>query len=111
MLALTKAQGRLNPLELSECTIFTTVEPCPMCSFAIQELSIRRVVFGLRSPIMGGYTKWNILQDEEVNRAFPNTFRHSPEVIPDFLKEEVIKGWTEWNEEKWSRLIAKGVFR
>jgi hypothetical protein len=54
---------------------------------------------------------WNILQDEEVNRAFPNTFRHSPEVIPDFLKEEVIKGWTEWNEEKWSRLIAKGVFR
>src|ERR1035437_4126701 len=52
MLAIIDAQNKLSKSELSECVIYSSVEPCPMCSFAIQELNIRRVVFGLRSPIM-----------------------------------------------------------
>src|SRR5260221_357927 len=54
MLALLDAQKKLSADELSQCVIYTNVEPCPMCAFAIQELNIKRVVFGLRSPIMGG---------------------------------------------------------
>ncbi len=110
LLALLGAQKKLSREELSRCTIYSTVEPCPMCAFAIQELNIRRVVFGLRSPIMGGYTKWKILQDEQINEAFPNTFGRTPEIISDVLKNEVIEGWRRWNLSKWEKLISKGVF-
>lgn len=111
MLALTETQGKLSKEELARCVIYSNVEPCPMCAFAIQELNIRRAVFGLRSPIMGGFSKWKILQDEELNKTFPNTFGKTPEITPDVLKSEVIEGWKRWNEEKWERLLAKGVFK
>lgn len=110
LLALLGAQKKLSRDELSRCTIYSSVEPCPMCAFAIQELNIRRVVFGLRSPIMGGYTKWKILQDEQINEAFPNTFGRIPEITSDVLKSEVIEGWRRWNLSKWKKLINKGVF-
>lgn len=110
MIALTSAQKKLTRDELSECTLYSSVEPCAMCSFAIQELNIKRVVFGLRSPIMGGFSKWSILQDEQINTTFPNTFGRAPEIVPDILKNEVIEGWKMWNNEKWERMHNKGVF-
>jgi tRNA(adenine34) deaminase len=111
LLALVDAQKKLTKDDLSRCTLYSSVEPCAMCSFAIQELNIKRVVFGLRSSIMGGYTKWRILQDEEINKTFPNTFGCNPEIIPDVLKDKVIEGWKKWNAEKWERLISKRVFK
>ena len=111
MLALTEAQRKLSKEELTRCAIYSNVEPCSMCSFAIQELNIRRVVFGLRSPIMGGFSKWKILQDEELNKTFPNSFGRTPEIVPDVLKGKVIEGWKRWNKVKWERLLAKGVFK
>jgi tRNA(adenine34) deaminase len=111
MLALVDAQKKLTREQLSECILYSSVEPCAMCSFAVQELNIRRVVFGLRSPIMGGYSKWHILQDELINTTFPNTFGRTPEVVPDVLKDQVIDGWKQWNNEKWERMYAKGVFK
>lgn len=111
LLALVDAQKKLSKEELSRCTLYSSVEPCAMCSFAIQELNIKRVVFGLRSPIMGGFTKWQILQDEEINKTFPNTFGRTPEIVPDVLKDKVIDGWKKWDSEKWERLISKGVFK
>lgn len=111
MLALLDAQSKLTPEELSQCIIYSNVEPCPMCSFAIQELNIRKVVFGMRSPIMGGYSKWKVLQDEEINATFPNTFGNTPEIVHDVLTDKVIESWKKWNKEKWDRLVKKGVFK
>ena len=111
MLALVDAQKKLTREQLSECVLYSSVEPCAMCSFAVQELNIRRVVFGLRSPIMGGYSKWHILQDGLINTTFPNTFGRTPEIVPDVLKDQVIDGWKLWNNEKWERMYAKGVFK
>jgi len=111
MLALVDAQKKLNRDQLSECTLYTSVEPCPMCAFAIQELNIKRVVFGLKSPIMGGYSKWSILQDQEINQTFPNSFGRAPEIVGDVLKEAIIDGWKQWDNDKWERLYNKGVFR
>jgi tRNA(adenine34) deaminase len=110
MLALIYAQKALTSSQLSQSTFYSSVEPCPMCSFAIQELGISRVVFGLISPVMGGFTKWAVLQDRQINEVFPNTFRHPPEIITGILRDEVVDGWRSWNEEKWKRLVAKGVF-
>lgn len=111
MLALLDAQKLLTSDQLAEATLYSSVEPCPMCSFAVQELRIKRVVFGLRSPVMGGYTKWPVLQDQLINDTFPNSFGRPPEIVPDILKDEVVEGWRAWNEEKWEKLIAKGVFK
>ncbi|MEX0917438.1 MAG: nucleoside deaminase [Candidatus Paceibacterota bacterium] len=110
MLALLDAQEILTPVELSRSTLYSSVEPCPMCSFAIQELNIGRVVFGLRSPVMGGYTKWPVLQDRQINDIFPKSFGRPPEIVPGILKSEVVRGWRLWNEGKWLKFIAKGVF-
>lgn len=110
MLALLDAQEILTPEGLSRSALYSSVEPCPMCSFAIQELNIKRVVFGLRSLVMGGYTKWPILQDRQINDIFPKSFGRPPEIMPDILREEVVRGWREWNEEKWLKFVAKGVF-
>ncbi len=44
--AIRQAAKRLNTIDLSDCTIYTTCEPCPMCLAAIHWAKIRRVVFG-----------------------------------------------------------------
>lgn len=110
MLVLSDAQKKLSPDQLKESVLYSSIEPCAMCSFAIQELGITRVVFGLRSPIMGGYSKWQILQDEELGKTFPNTFGKPPEVVGGILENEVAAGWKNWNPEKWKRFLEKKVF-
>ena len=110
ILALIHAQKRLSRKKLSQCTIYSTVEPCPMCSFAIRELNIRRVVFGLRSPFMGGYSRWKILQDKKLNKILPEIFLEVPKIIPDVFKEGVVKGWENWNKKSWDDFCEKGLF-
>src|ERR1700755_1026094 len=46
--ALRSACERLRTLDLSGSVLYTNVEPCWMCSYAIRQTRIARVVFGLR---------------------------------------------------------------
>ncbi len=110
ILALTTAQKAYEPELLRRATLYSSVEPCPMCAFAIQELGIRRVVFGLRSPIMGGYSRWPVLQDTKLGQTFPNIFGAAPEIVPDILKDKVIEGWKRWNLEQWESFKQRCVF-
>src|SRR6266536_2001508 len=43
LLAVSKSQKVLGRSKLNGCTLYTNVEPCPMCSFPIREARIRRV--------------------------------------------------------------------
>jgi tRNA(adenine34) deaminase len=61
--ALRAAQRTLQRNDFSSYTIYSNFEPCAMCAFVIRELKFGRVVFALPSPNMGGYTRWDILQD------------------------------------------------
>lgn len=110
LLALLEAEKRLTASEISRCTLYSSVEPCAMCSFALRKLNVRRIVFGLRSPMMGGYSKWQILQDEGLAAAFSIENGSIPEVVPDVMKDLIIDGWKHWNNEKWMRLTARGLF-
>ena len=56
----------------------------------IREFKISRVVFGLSSLYMGGYSKWNILEDEELSEM-PPYFAGPPEVVGPMLEEEAKK--------------------
>ena len=61
-----------------------------MCSFMIREFKIKRVVFALSSPFMGGYSKWNVLEDTELSQFKP-FFGEPPEVLPNVLEGEAKK--------------------
>lgn len=74
LIALSEAQKTLGTKNLSACTLYTIVEPCAMCSFAIRETRIGRVVFSIKSPMMGGLSKWNVLRGTEASHALPEVF-------------------------------------
>ena len=46
MLALTAAEAAVGDWRLTDCDLYVTKEPCPMCAGAIVHTRIRRVIFG-----------------------------------------------------------------
>lgn len=44
--ALKSAIEKMGSKKLTECVLFTTLEPCPMCAFAMREARISKLVFG-----------------------------------------------------------------
>jgi tRNA(adenine34) deaminase len=50
MLALTQAENAVGDWRLTDCTLYVTKEPCPMCAGAIVHTRLARVVFGLGDP-------------------------------------------------------------
>ncbi len=87
ILVLDKAHKALESPDLSSCTLYSICEPCPMCAFMIREYRISKVVFALSSPFMGGYSKWSILQDEEITQ-FKDYFAPPPKVITGIMEKE-----------------------
>lgn len=98
ILALLKAQKLLTPQELEKCILYSTVEPCPMCSFTIRELKLKKVVFAMSSPIMGGYTKFHILQDKGLYKKLHKYFGKPPVIVSGVLEREALKIWERWEK-------------
>ena len=53
MLALTSATAALGGKYLNDCTIYVTMEPCPLCAAALGWAQIGRVVYGSPDPKRG----------------------------------------------------------
>jgi len=53
MLAITQAEGAVGDWRLTDCTLYVTKEPCPMCAGAIVHVRFQRVVFGASDPKAG----------------------------------------------------------
>src|SRR4051812_9519501 len=71
VVAISAAQKALGTVSLDDCTIYVSAESCAYCCYAIRESRIGRAVFGLRSPHMGGVSKWPVLTDRDVSAAMP----------------------------------------
>ena len=54
VLVLRQAAQRLVSPRLVECDLFVTLEPCPMCAYAISLFRVRRLIFGAYDPKGGG---------------------------------------------------------
>ena len=53
ILAIEEACRVLNSKHLSDCTLYVTLEPCPMCAGALAGARIGRIVYGARDPRAG----------------------------------------------------------
>ena len=68
MIAITQAAEQLQSWRLLECTLYVTLEPCPMCAGAIIQARIPRVVFGATDPKAGAVCSlYRMLDDERLN--------------------------------------------
>ena len=68
ILVLRRAGQLLGGWRLSGCTLYVTLEPCPMCAGAMVQARIARLVFGATDPKGGAAgTLYNILQDSRLN--------------------------------------------
>src|SRR6267142_5667504 len=68
MLALTAAEAAVGDWRLTDCDLYVTKEPCPMCAGAIIHTRIRRVIFGCTDVRAGAAgTVMNLLQHNALN--------------------------------------------
>jgi tRNA(adenine34) deaminase len=64
MIAIAEAGDRLGTWRFDDCTLYVTLEPCPMCAGAIVQTRVRRVVYGASDPRAGAAgTLYDILRD------------------------------------------------
>ena len=74
MLALTQAQVAVGDWRLTECVLYVTKEPCPMCAGAMVHTRLARVVFGAPDPKGGAAgSALNLLQFPTLNHRCPIT--------------------------------------
>lgn len=72
---------------LEECTLYVTLEPCPMCAAAIAQARVGKIIFGAYDPKSGGIEHG------------PQIFRHShfqPKIIAGIMEKEcsdILKGF------------------
>jgi tRNA(adenine34) deaminase len=109
-LAVSEAQRAYGRKRLANCTIYSNVEPCVMCSMSIREAGIARVVFAIRSAHMGGYSKWNVLGDHGMSSATRGYYRKPPVVITGLMMAEAEKVWRNWNPIIWTVIKWRGLF-
>ena len=68
MLALTAAEAAVGDWRLTDCTLYVTKEPCPMCAGAIVHCRLARVVLGAPDPTGGAAgSAMNLLQFPSLN--------------------------------------------
>jgi tRNA(adenine34) deaminase len=68
VLALRAAARHLGRWRLQDVTVYSTVEPCPMCAGALVAARVFRVVYGAPDEKAGAaYSLYNILQDPRLN--------------------------------------------
>ncbi|HVX98291.1 MAG TPA: nucleoside deaminase [Pseudorhodoplanes sp.] len=111
VVAIGLAQQALGTANLEDCEIYTNAEPCAMCCYAIREARIRRVVYGLASPHMGGVSRWNILGDPGLSKVMPEVFAPPPEIVAGFMAEEAAQALREWNPVFAGIILERGIFR
>lgn len=89
IIAIKRACHKIKDWRLNKCSIYVTVEPCPMCMGAIKESRIREVICGIRNETYKNINiklvksfkiniKYGILEDKilEITKNFFNSIRN-----------------------------------
>ena len=88
IIALTQAAAALENWHLNGCTIYVTLEPCPMCAGALVLARMDRLVYGCDDPKAGACKSlYNIVQDERLNHRLEMTSGVLAEQCGQLLQE------------------------
>lgn len=93
MLALTQAEAAVGDWRLTDCDLYVTKEPCPMCAGGIVHTRIRRVIFGCADVRAGAAgTVMNLLQHNALNHRCEITAgvleKECAGILQDFFREK-----------------------
>ncbi|MGM9787371.1 MAG: nucleoside deaminase [Candidatus Cryptobacteroides sp.] len=88
MIALTAAASSIGGKYLNDCTLYVTVEPCPMCAAALNWAQIGRIVYGASDP-KRGYSLYT-----------PSLLHPKTEVKSGVLEEECSKLISDYFKSK-----------
>ncbi|MDF2815098.1 MAG: adenosine deaminase [Paenibacillus sp.] len=89
MIAIRDASERLGAWRLLDCTLYVTLEPCPMCAGALVQSRVKQVVYGTTDPKAGcAGTLMNLLQDDR--------FNHRVDVIHGVMQAECAQLLTQF---------------
>ncbi|WP_223155101.1 tRNA adenosine(34) deaminase TadA [Alkalibacillus aidingensis] len=81
IIAIEEANQQIGSWRLEDCTLYVTLEPCPMCAGAIVQSRIPHVVYGASDPKAGCVgTIMNLLDESR--------FNHQSTVVQGVLEEE-----------------------
>ena len=80
LMAIRQAEQALGDWRLTGCTLYVTLEPCPMCAGAILNARVRRVFYGARDRAMGACGG--------VLNLFMEDFPHHPQLVGGILAED-----------------------
>ena len=81
LLALRRATQALGATRLTECDLYVTLEPCPMCAAAIALYRVRRLYYGAYDPKGGGVEHGPRIFDQP-------TCHHRPEIVGGLREQE-----------------------
>jgi tRNA(Arg) A34 adenosine deaminase TadA len=90
VLAIREAARRLERWRLSDCTVYVTLEPCPMCAGAMHQARIARLVYATTDPKAGAVgTLYDLSDDDRLNHRFEVTTgvleKESAQLLSDFF--------------------------
>lgn len=90
--AIAKAAKKLQGWRLLDCTLYVTLEPCPMCAGAIINARIPSVVFGAYDKKAGAFGSLYHLAEGKLN--------HKPEILGGVLEQECSSLLTDYFRKK-----------
>lgn len=98
--AIERASKVMGDWRLEDCTMYITLEPCPMCAGAIVQARIKRVVVGTMNPKAGcAGSILNLLQMEQFNHQVELTtgilLEECTNILQEFFKELRIRNKKE----------------
>ena len=97
VLAIVAATKKLKRRHLSDCTLYCTHEPCPMCAAVIVWARLRLVVYGARISDMRKYQKQNTNGKylwRSINISFEKIIKSSTEkigIIKDYMRVDCVR--------------------
>lgn len=104
IIAINKACKKLGTWRLEECTLYVTLEPCPMCAGAILQSRIQRVVYGAKDPKGGCIDSCMQMYQIEGFNHYPETLAGVEEAVcgemlKKFFKEKRQKSKCKTNTD------------
>lgn len=91
--AVREANRKLNTIDLSGCTIYSTCEPCPMCFTAIHWARIDKIYFGAR---IQDAKKFGFNELTVSNEILKNHGNSKVQIEGDFMRDECVELFKYW---------------